>query len=64
MPGEGRRQGTTRILKSGSQVGGNLIVTDAAVEALPDSDLIDEGRDLVEKHYVGSVEEFTDREHP
>jgi hypothetical protein len=44
--------------------GGNLIVTDKAAVALSKLGLIDRGAITMEPGYVGSVETFTDREHP
>jgi Zinc carboxypeptidase len=46
------------------RAGGNLIVTDAAASALAGLGLIDKGAISMEPGYVGSVETFTDREHP
>ena len=46
------------------KAGGNLVVTDAAVNALPKLGLPFKDAITMEKGYVGSVEEFTDREHP
>ena len=44
--------------------GGNLIVTDAAVQALPRLGVLTPEDITVEAGYVGSVEQFTDRAHP
>jgi hypothetical protein len=51
-------------LKKWVSKGGNLIVTDAAAKALPKLKLVDAGAISMEPAYVGSVETFTDREHP
>jgi len=52
-------------LRAWVEKGGNLVLTDAALTALPAFvDGIAEADVIMESHYVGSVEEFTDRNHP
>jgi Zinc carboxypeptidase len=64
MPQKGNKKRYFGNLKKWVQNGGNLIVTDAAVNALVDLGLIKKDDISVAKHYVGSVEDFVDREHP
>jgi Zinc carboxypeptidase len=64
MPGKANAKKYFGNLEKWVEAGGNLIVTDAAVDALVEMGLIDKGSVSVTKHYVGSVEEFIDREHP
>ena len=64
MPERGNSTRYYDMLEKWVKRGGNLIVTDAAAEALPKLGLPLKGQIEVEKHYVGSVEEFTDRDHP
>lgn len=51
-------------LKRWTRKGGNLIVSDAAAVALAKLRLVKRSAISMEKGYVGSVETFTDREHP
>ena len=51
-------------LKRWIRKGGNLIVSDAAAVALAKLGLIERSAISMERGYVGSVETFTDREHP
>jgi hypothetical protein len=53
-----------RKLKKWIRKGGNLIVTDAAAVGLAKLGLVGRGAISREPGYVGSVETFTDREHP
>lgn len=64
MPGKGNAKKYFGNLEKWVAAGGNLIVTDAAVDALVKMGLLKKSAVSVEKHYVGSVEEFIDREHP
>ncbi len=64
MPEKGNEKRYFGNLKKWVEKGGNLIVTDAAVSALVDLGVLKKGDVSVTKHYVGSVEDFVDREHP
>ncbi len=64
MPGNGDELRWYSTLKEWVRSGGNLIATDAAAKALGRMDVIDPEAITVAKHYVGSVEGFTDRSHP
>lgn len=63
MPTRGNELRWYSLLKKWVRGGGNLVVTDAAVKALGRMDVVDPESISVAKHYVGSVEEFTDRTH-
>lgn len=63
MPERAPRQRYYRVLKRWVRRGGNLILTDAALKALPQLGIVEHDAITVERHYVGSVEEFTDRSH-
>jgi hypothetical protein len=64
MPGKGNYKRYIMNLKRWAQAGGKLILTDAAIKALVPLGLVPKDAITMEKHYVGSVEEFVDREHP
>ena len=64
MPEEGDEAAWVDALRTFVESGGNLIVTDAAAPLLAELGLVAEGDVAVSAEYVGSVETFTDREHP
>ncbi len=66
IPGElGDRETWVEALRTWVTEGGNLVLTDAALEILPDLvEGIDPDDVQVTNSYVGSVEAFTDRDHP
>jgi hypothetical protein len=64
MPEEGDADAWTAALQAFVEEGGNLVVTDAAAPLLAELGLVAEGDVAVDGRYVGSVEAFTDREHP
>ncbi len=63
MPERGNKRRYFGNLKKWVERGGNLIVTDAAVKALVDLGVLKKNDISVVKHYVGSVENFVDRDH-
>ena len=63
MPGKGNEKKYFANLKKWVAGGGNLVVTDAAADALASMGLIKKSAISMQKHYVGSVEEFVDRGH-
>ena len=64
MPGKANPKDYYGNLKKWVKNGGNLIVTDAAVKALVKLGLVEKSAISVQKHYVGSIEEFVDLKHP
>lgn len=64
MPGDGDPATWTALLDDWVRGGGNLVVLDGAMRVLPELGVVEPDAVSVAHHYVGAVDEFTDRSHP